>query len=527
MELLWLAVAFLLGLGAKAIGLPPLVGYLAGGFLLSGFGAGTSALLHEVAHYGIILLLFTLGLKMRMRNVVQPEVYASGLLQIVISVVILTAAFALFGLAADLGLLTVVLLAVLLSDMSTVIVAKSLQERQEVDSYQGRVAIGITVFDDIVMIAILAIAGLGIPSPWALTLLALPLARPLLRRLLSRRVDEELLILYGLMLAIGGAYYFEFVGLSGELGAFLAGLLIAGHPQVDELADTLWSLREVFLVGFFLEIGLLGIPEFSGVGFALAAVLFIPVRIAVFFGLLTRFRLRARTAFYTATALGSYSEFALIAGAVAIQADLIPEVWLPVVALTIALSFVFAAPVNRASHWLYERLEPILSRFERNVRHPDSPPMTLGHARYLVVGMGRTGTATYDELKRHGESVVGLDSDPGKIERHREAGRRVLYADADDHDLWDHVNVHQLRGVVLAVPDLGNKVRATEALRKRGFEGIITATRMSGDEYDPLEAAGANSICHPFLEAGYRLAEQMLIAQGEPVPVPATGAADD
>ncbi len=103
MEVVWVGVAFGLGLGANALGLPPLLGYLVGGFALGALGVEGGELLLQLSHYGVIFLLFALGLRIRLRNMVQTEVLGSSLLQLVTSVLLLSAAFALFGVTGGLG----------------------------------------------------------------------------------------------------------------------------------------------------------------------------------------------------------------------------------------------------------------------------------------------------------------------------------------------------------------------------------------------------------------------------------------
>ncbi len=496
----------MLGLVASAIRLPPLVGYLGGGFALFGFGFESTELLHEIGHAGVLLLLFTIGLHLRLKSILRPEVLGVGAIHIAIS----AALFTLVGLAFGLGLTAAALIAVVLGFSSTVLAAKTLEERGELDSYHGRVAIGILIFQDIVAIALLAFSGLGTPSPWALALLALPLARIPLTRLMAASKHDELLLLYGLLLALGAGALFEAVGLSSELGALVFGALLAGTPQADELSDKLWALKEAFLVGFFLEIGLGGLPTPGGTVFALALLVLLPAKSVLFFFLAVIFNLRVRNGFMVAVSLTAYSEFALIAGAAAVAGGLIPESSLVVLALAVVLSFAVSAPLNRSVHKLYARFEPALVRFERQVSHPDGVPRALGSARSLVFGMGRTGKAAYATLSDHGGRPVGLDSDPTKLEQHRQEGRRVVYGDAEDPDLWDSLNLEKLERVVLTLPDIEARLQSVEELRGRGFEGIISTLSMYPDEEEPLREAGADIIAHPLSEAGYGLAEQSL-----------------
>lgn len=476
------------------------------GLALFGVGATASELLHEVGHLGVLLLLFTIGLHLRFRSVLRTEVLGVGLVQMALSATLFTAV----GVAFGLDLTAALIIAVALSFSSTVLAAKTLEGRNELEAYHGRIAIGILILQDIVAIILLAFGGLGAPSPWALLLLLLPLSRPVLLRLLAASRHDELLLLYGLLLALGGGALFELVGLSSELGAVAAGALLAGHPQADELGEKLWGLKEAFLVAFFLEIGLAGVPSAGGILLALGLLLLLPLRTLLYFFLLVALKLRARTGFMVGVSLTSYSEFALIAGVPAASAGLIPESALLVLALAVVLSFVHGAPLNRAVHPLYARLEGFLSRYERSTMHPDQTPQVLGGARSLVFGMGRTGTAAYEVLTEQDRRPVGLDSDPGKIERHQEVGRRVLYGDAEDPELWEHLTLGRLETVILAIPDFEARMSAIEGLRGRGFQGVISAISMYPEEEGFLREAGADLVAHPLSEAGFGLAQQSL-----------------
>ena len=504
MTAILLVLAFVSGLIASSLKLPPLVGYLAGGFALFAIGFESTYLLHEIGHIGVLLLLFTIGLHLRIKSVLRPEVLGVGAIHLALS----AALFTLVILGLRFGITATVFIAITLGFSSTVLAAKTLEGRGELDSYHGRVAIGILILQDIVAIGLLAFSGLGAPSPFALLLLAIPLARWPLTQLLKASRHDELLLIYGLLLALGAGALFEGVGLSSELGALAAGALLAGTAQADELADKLWGLKEAFLVGFFLEIGLAGFPTFGGLAFALLLVLLLPLKTALFFFLATLFNLRVRNAFMVAVSLTAYSEFALIAGAAAAAGGLIPESSLVVLALAVAFSFVISAPLNRAVHDLYVRLEPTLCRFERDVQHPDETPQILGSARSLVFGMGRTGSSAYANLKENEAHPVGLDSDPTKIEEHRAEGRRVVYGDAEDPDFWENVNLDKLERVILTLPDIEGRMQAVRELRSRDFDGVISTISMYPEEEDSLREAGADIIAHPLSEAGYGLAQQ-------------------
>ncbi|WP_018111147.1 cation:proton antiporter family protein [Thermus igniterrae] len=497
MEALWVAAAFVLGLLVSRLGLPPLVGYLGAGFLLHGLGLRETEFLRHAAEIGVLLLLFSVGLKLRLQDLLEPRVLGVGSLHLL-----------LFTLAALL-LVRHLPLTLALAFSSTVLVAKLLEDKRELTTYHGRLAIGILVLQDLVAVGLLTLYGGGGVSPWAGLVLLLPLLRQGVGWLLERSGHEELLVLFGLGLALLGGEGFRQVGLSPELGALLTGTLLSGHPKGTEMAKALWSLKEAFLVAFFLEIGLKeGLGGVEG-GLVAGILLLSLLKAPLFFALFLLVGLRARTSFVAGLYLGNYSEFALIVGVVLERAGLLP-LSLATLALSVALSMVLSAPIARYSHTLYKRLEARLLRLERPGKHPDQEPERLDGATVLIVGMGRTGGAVYRMLEGAGERPLGLDADPEKVARHRAKGRRVLYGDAEDPELWERLELKGLKAVVLALPDLEAKLLAARWLKERGFGGILAATSFHLEEDPPLQAAGVNLLFHPFREAGERLAERVL-----------------
>lgn len=506
-EALWISFAFTLGLMVKSIGLPPLVGYLAAGFALSGLATFTpiavenTAFLDHVAHLGVLLLLFTVGLKLKLRSIISPEVIGGGLLHFLITTILIAPGILLI-LATDWQ--TALLLAIALSFSSTVLAAKVLESKRELRAFHGRVAIGILIVQDLIALAVMSITSGEAPSPWSLLVFTLPLLRPLLYRLLDASGHDELLVLLGLLLALVlGGLGFDALGLSSELGALIFGAMLANHPRAIELSRSLWSVKEVFLVAFFLQIGIGGLPDQNALMFALVAALLLPLKGALFFFLLLAFRLRARSSFLTALSLGNYSEFGLIVASVAL-----PE-WLIPLAIALSLSFVVSAPVNRISHSLYERYSQRLTPYEGRRRHPDEQPISLGDTRILVMGMGRTGSAAYDRLAEEEADIMGLDSDPAKARMHLKAGRNVVFADAEDTTFWADVKMPNLKAVVLAMSDIEGKVIAARQLRHKGFNGYIIAHTMFADEAELIKEAGANEAYLTMNETGVALASHI------------------
>jgi predicted Kef-type K+ transport protein len=506
-EVVWISAAFALGLVCTLIRLPPLVGFLVAGFALNALGLqgqGTLEDLDHVSHIGVLLLLFSVGLKLRIRNVVRLEVSAGSLIHLaVIGAVFWGLLYYLLALTA----LPALLIAITLGFSSTVVAAKILEEKRELRAFHGRVVIGILVVQDLVAVVMLALAGGGSPSPWAVLLLGLPFVRPVLLRFFQGSGHDELLLLFGLLLALVGGYGFEVAGLSSELGALVLGALVSAHPRAVELSDGLWGLKEVLLVGFFLQIGMAGTPDLQAALLGVLFALLLPLKAALFFFILLRFGLRSRTSFLASLHLASYSEFALIVVGATVKNGWLDDDWLVVLAVTVALSFAIAAPMIREAHRLYAWLEPRLRRFELDRHHPDEQPLSLGAANVLIVGMGRVGTGAYDFLKQRQFKLVALDSDPAKIEKHLHANRRVLFGDAEDPSLWHHLPLDGIRAVMLAMPELEAKLIAIRALRARGYRGLVAATGVYPEEEAALREAGADLSFNYFDEAGVGFAE--------------------
>ena len=255
------------------------------------------------------------------------------------------------------------------------------------------------------------------------------------------------------------------------------------------LSTLLYFLNTLF---WFVPILLLGLIK-----------LLLPLKGMLFFFLFLSFRLRARSAFLSASSLTNYSEFGLIVASV-----VLPQ-WLTPLAISVALSFVVSAQLNRFAHPAYERLAKWLIPLERNTRHPDEQPVSLGDAQILVMGMGRTGRAAYDHLLRKGFRLVSLDSDPVMVERNVAEGRNVFFADAEDQMFWQNLQMNDVKAVVLAMNDAEAKIISTTKLRSIGFKGLIVSHALYEDIAERIQAAGADHTYLTMTEAGTGLAENV------------------
>ena len=512
MEPAILVITLACGLLVSRIGLPPLIGYLVAGFALYMLGIKDTSLplLEQLASLGVTLLLFAIGLKLDLKSLFKAEVWAGSSIHLLISMLFLVPILKLLGLLGlqqlthlDIGQLS--LLAFALSFSSTVFAVKVLEDKGDMQSLYGRVAIGILIMQDIFAVAFLTISKGDIPSVWALSLLLLPLAKPLIYRAFDKVGHGELLVLFGLVMAlVVGAWLFEAVGLKPDLGALIIGIMLAGHKKASELAKSLFYFKELFLVAFFLTIGLNGLPSLSDIGLAGILVVLIPLKIMLFVYLLTRFKLRSRTAMMASFNIGNYSEFGLIVAAVATSKGWLPPEWLIIIAVALSFSFLLAAPLNAMVGDFYQKYQKRLVKLEKHPLHPEDRQIAIGNPRFLILGMGRIGGGAYKELqaKFDGE-ILGIEHKQDQVDFHRNLGRNVVQGDASDTDFWDKLDrAPNLELVLLAMPHHAGNMFAVEQLKKRDYQGKISAIVQYGDDAKSLRSSGVHSVYNLYEAAG-------------------------
>lgn len=515
--------AFFFGLLLSRLGLPPMVGFLVAGFAFNLAGFETPTGLQVAADFGVTLLLFSIGLKLDLKGLVKVEIWGSSLAHMLVSTLFFTAVIwlaqqliplPLFGLSW----MAMFVLGFALSFSSTVFAVKVLEDKGDMSALYGKVAIGILVMQDIFAVVFLAVSEGKYPTVWALLvfLLLLPLVRQLIYKLLDLAGHGELLVLSGLFFALGAGYeFFSAVGLKGDLGALILGVVIANHPKASELAKSLFSFKELMLVGFFLSVGLQGLPDVTMLMAAVALCLLLPIKTFLYFAIVVRFGLRSRTSLFTSLSLANYSEFGLIVAALGVSLGWLPVDWLIVVAISVSLSFAFASPFSLASERVYQQFKHFWNGFQRDTLHPKDQMLNTGDAQVLVIGMGRVGSGAYDELMPlWPDRLLGIEHNAEKAGAERAAGRNVLVGDATDTDFWNTIKASKEKAlIVLAMPSHHNNVYAAQQIRNAGLSCCVVAIAKFAEEVQELKALGVPSF-NMYSEAGSGLARHALEVMG-------------
>jgi len=516
MEFTLLLVAFILGFACKLINLPPLIGYLCAGFILNALGFESNTTLVTIANLGITIMLFTIGLKLNVKDLAKTEIWLGSIIHSTLWIAIISLLFMLLIVVSvpffsDLTWQQAVLISFALSFSSTVCVVKILEESGESKTRHGKVAIGILVMQDIFAVLFLVLATGKIPSLYAFLLFLVIPVVPLLRKLLEEAGHGELLPLCGLTFALGGYFLFDLVGIKGDLGALIIGMLLAPSPKASELTKSLLSFKDLFLIGFFLTIGLSGMPTLEMTLIAILFALILPIKYLLFFTVFASSKLRARTSYLSSLVMSNYSEFGLIVVAVAVAANMLSGDWLVIIALSVSISFVITSLLYQSSHQQYALLKSRLKKFQSSrVLKEDQYP-SMSEAEVLVVGMGRVGKGAFKALTASlGSCVWGMDADEQRVKQLASISENAIIGDGENIDFWESIDFSNIQLVLLALPSIDDSSNITAQLRNADYTGKIAAIARYEDEVSPLLSSGVDQVFNFFTDAGLGFAEESI-----------------
>ncbi len=523
----WLTAAFILGLIARIFRLPALIGFLVAGMLVEALKIDHSnmdELIEVIADLGVMLLLFTIGLKIKLSNILRKEIlYVSGLNMLLVTVVTAAVVFLLsfssLSLFTGLSIQSCILIGFSLSFSSTVFVIKILEERGELSSFHGKNAIAILVVQDIFAVVFMTFVSDKVPSFWALLIpVYLWLIRYPLYFLLSRSGHGELLTVFGFFATfITGAYAFEQVGLKPDLGALLAGMLLVNHRKADELYDRMMGYKDFFLIAFFIYIGLTGKLNWNVI---LATLVLFPLMFfkgAIFMSLFSRYKIRARTAYLTSLSLSNFSEFALITGLIGYKAGWVPLDWITVFALLMTLSFLVSSPFNAKAHELFDKYRNKLLTLNTGGMYIDEEPKSIGDAQFMVVGYGSIGRPAYHYLKDElGLNTIVIDYNHEVVKKYKTNGININWGDSSNSIFWDSLDLSHLQLVFLAMSSHESNVSILHEILKipnRSFK--LAAFCNYPDEAKKLKEMKVDYVYDFKIYHGEDFAEQAMIKFGK------------
>ncbi len=535
-----LAVAAAIGALAFWLKQPLIIAFIFVGILLGPAGLDWVHAFDQVdlfAKLGIGLLLFVVGLKLDphlIRSVGRVAMVA-GLGQMLVTAIVGYAVALALGMAP----MTAFYVAAALTFSSTVIIIKLLSDKREIDTLQGRIALGILIMQDIVVVILmigltaygsaaqdvhfgkqaLEVIGKGVGF-LALIAIATRYLLPSLLRSLARW--PELLTLFAIAWAIGLASLGAGLGFSKEVGAFVAGVALATTPYKAILAARLVSLRDFLLLFFFIDLGVQIDMGYLGVALGPAILLSVIVLVGkpiMVMALVGGMRYSKHTAATAGLTMGQISEFSLILAALGLSLGHIDRPTMGLITLVGLITIGLSTYMILYSHWFYERLAPALRIFNFGTPRTEELPGGAGRAYMppvdtIVFGLGRYGRNLAQELQRHGRSVLCVDFDPERVRFWCDRGLAVLYGDLDDTELFHVLPLADAEWVVSTIPDRDKCLVLLHALEHNKFAGRTALTADTIQHRDFLLNAGADIVLLPFRDAAADAAD-MLVSRKE------------
>jgi Kef-type K+ transport system membrane component KefB len=540
-----LAIATAVGTLALWLRQPLIMAFIAVGILVGPAGLDivqSSEQVELFAELGVALLLFVVGLRLD-----PQEISAVGSVAIIagIAQILFTGCLG-YLIAIALGLTTVsaFYVGIALTFSSTIIVVKLLSDKREIDALHGRIALGVLIVQDLVVvlvaIALTAFGGNSQPTNLGQATLmmlvkgsvflasAAIVTRYLLPKLLHALArSTELLLIFAISWAIALASVGDVLGLSKEVGAFIAGVTIASTHYRAILSARLVSLRDFLLLFFFINLGVnldfshFGSQFLPALIFSLFVLIGKPLLTMVLVGMMGY---RKYTSVIASFSMSQISEFSFILAALGVSLGHIPTEVMGLIALVGLITMGLSTYAIVYSHNLYEWLSPWLFWFDKIVPHPkkrlgDLAEAEIDRVDVILFGLGRYGGSTIRYLHQYGFTVLGIDFDPELVKFWRKEGMLAFYGDAEDPEFIASLPLSHAKWVVSTLP--GERIGLTllHALKHRHFQGRIALTSHSHREMEILREAGADLVLLPFRDAAKEAADKL--AQLELIADPA------
>ncbi len=512
--------------------LPNIVGFLLTGVIIGPHGFQLIQSVDQVeilAEIGVVLLLFTIGLEFSLETIlsVQRRVVWAGLLQVVLTTLVVLAVARLLGVSVEVGLFY----GFLVSLSSTAIVLRIYHDRGEINSLQGRLASGLLLFQDLcvvpMMLLLPVLAGSGQDSifliVWVLaksliTLVAIVwTARKLLPRLLHQVAllrNREIFVLFVVLVCLGTAWLTSETGLSLALGALVAGLVISESELSHQIVADILPLRDCFSGIFFISIGMLlnlGLLSQDLRITLLELLLMIGIKSLVLFAVFWWLYRSIRLGVVLGLGLAQIGEFSFVLAKAGINFKLLSpgdgQIFLAASILSM-MATPFLIQWVHAWSFGFEGLFKDTGFNRSTSGGANETASATGHV--IVVGYGLNGQNLARVLKEVSIPYRVLEMDPDLVRSAKAGGEPITFGDGTRPEILQQVDIEKARVLVVAISDPAATARlVSQARRLRTDLYIIVRTRYVA-EIDRLYRLGANQVIPEEFETSVEIFARVL-----------------
>lgn len=539
---LFLLLPFIFGIFSKKLRLSPLVGYIIGGLILGNIlpAIGANEAIRSFAYFGIILLLFTVGLEINFNHIITFKrfIVVGGTLQLIISIVFIAALSLLF----KFSLIEAVLIGIALSSSSTTLVAKIIQDRGEEHSFVGEIAMGVLMYQDIAFIPYLII----FTSITTKTLSIIPLIFSIILEIiestviiitlwyLGRRIipplfdniaklSRELLNLFIILFIFFIAYLSLIFKIPILIGVFVAGILVAVSQTHYHIFSQIRPLRDLLAVIFFVFIGT-NVKLSLIVGLLSQIILFtlavVVVKAVIILFIFLFFRFHTKTAFSLALYLFQIDEDAFILTTAAYGNGVISYNTYLFMITSVMLSLIITPILIREKEKIYQSIRhfikkflPVLENFIKYRIDRDLSPIDVLPLKNHVIlcGYGRVGSLIGRSLLLANIPYLAIDYNFYIVEKARREGVNIIYGDPTDQDILDYAQVEEAKILILAFPERFSQETIILTARRLNPKIFIISRGHKEVDRSRMRDLGVNLVISPEFEASLSIIKKIYL----------------
>ncbi|MBC3920675.1 cation:proton antiporter [Undibacterium sp. CY18W] len=544
--LLLLAAAVMGVVGFRMLQLPPMLGYLVVGILIGPYGLGVaeeSAVTHELAEFGVVFLMFSIGLEFSLSKLMamRKAVFGLGMAQVLVT--ILTSM--LFGWLAS-RLLPPMFrisweasfaLGGALAMSSTAIVSKMLTERLELESLHGRQIISVLLFQDLAVVPLLILVpALASKSPDLVKTLALAsgkavvvlvlllvVGQKIMRTWFSivvKRRSQELFMLNLLLITLGAAWLTEKAGLSMALGAFVAGMLISETEYRHQVEEDIKPFRDVLLGLFFITVGMLLNVRLVIEHFWLVMLLLsgpVLLKLILIAALARVFGNSTSVALRTGLGLAQAGEFGFVLLNQAGGLQLVDPLLVQLILASMVISMLI-------SPFILAKSDVIVMKFSANEWMMQSLALTQIAARtmttkkhVIIAGFGRSGQSLARILAEENIDYHALDLDPDRVREAQAAGVNVSYGDAARRESLLAAGINRAAALVVTYTSTASALKILHFVNEMNPSLPVIVRSHDDVDLEKLRSAGATEVVPELMEGSLMLASHALVMLGVPL----------
>ncbi len=475
--------------------------------------------LEVLSEFGIALLLFIIGMELDVSSFKGTGALSSliGLFQVAFGIALGFFISSYFGLT----LVASAVIGLIASLSSTMIVAKMLKDKLELDSLHGELVLGILIVQDV--LAIIALSLLTIhgnftlmslfPVVWKgllLTLIGIILAKFVLPSFLDEATKStELLFIGSLTILFSFAAIAAYLDYSIAIGAFIAGISLSNTPFIHEISGRIRPLKDFFLTIFFVVIGInVVFSDTSWRLFLLLLFLAMMLKPIVTFTIMKIFSYSNRTAFLSGTAIAQVSEFSLVIAAIAMLNGILTPRQFSAVTLSAIVSMTLSSYAIKYNSDIFNKIEGILSSLDRlggkEIREYRN--LKKGISGHIVVfGMHRIGEKVVDSLTENKRKILVVDYRPEKIKALIKKKIQCIYSDITNPSVYEELNLKKAKAVISTIRNFEGNLLLIKRARRINKTILILIVANSNEEAIKLYDNGADYVVIPLSVSGEKL----------------------